>query len=515
LALFRESRPGSPGGGVRTRTQAATGYRRSLPELLLSPWFYLPLAVILGAFIAYELVNPTPRYIKLFFGLLFFGAVISMRLTTALILFVVVFPAPTFTYLGDTNVIFLCLLAILWAIQVRLGRMPRPVRTPIDRAILLYLAAHLLSFINVSTDRALAEGLKSALFLAAGVLLYVLLVNAIKTESQLHSLLKALCVTALFVYVTALYEFFTHGKMLIPAWFLYRAGQSDPTGVRIGGVFGSHGLLADFSAIVFYLQVFLAQRTRSILAKIGYYTLAALSVCMLALTVNRGGAVSWIIGGLLILLFMRHQVNRRKVALGILGLVLLTLSVQFYTGRNITHLGIVARLMGSEFVRGIPETRVLAWTNIMAKIKEHPLIGHGPFYDLGGGQEFGRLWPHSAFLWYLYTIGIVGMSTWAWMVGKLIWKSSLGWRSSVGSWTFSRYALVLAHVQIIQFTLGQVRSDHQRGNVYLHFMWILFAIATISYRLFVDQVETARSEGAVRDAGTRGASRPTSRRPSD
>lgn len=485
---------------MRARSETEIGGQRSFVEMLQSPWVYFPLAVILGAFVAYQLVSPSPRYVKLFFGLLFFGAVVSMRLTTALILFVVVFPAPTFIYLGDTNVIFLCLLAVLWAIHVRLGKMPSPIRTPIDYAIILYLLAHLLSLLNVSTGRALSEGLKSGAFLAAGALLYVLLVNAIQTESDLLRLLKALCVTALFVDITALYEFFTHGKMLIPDWFLYRAGQSDPTGVRIGGIFGSHGLLADFSAIVFYVQLLLAQRTKSVLAKLGYYTLAVLSVTMLVLTVNRGGAVIWIIGGLLLLWFLRRQINRWKLVLGLLGLLLLTVSIQAYTGRNIANLGVVARLMGSEFVRGIPETRVVAWTSIMSRITEHPFIGHGPFYDITSGREFGYLWPHSAFLWYLYTVGILGLSTWVWMLAKLAWLSTLGWRSSVGAWTLSRYTLVLAHVQIIQFALAQSRSDHQRGNVYVYFMWILFAIAAISYRLFREQIETAGGGRAVRAA---------------
>jgi O-antigen ligase len=487
--------------GVRTRTGTQIGYSRSLRELIQSPWVYLPLAVILGAFVAYQSINPTPRYIKLLFGLIFFGAVASLPLASALILFVVVFPAPTFIFIGDTNVIFLCLLAILWLVQVRLRKMPQPVRTPIDWAILLYLGAHLLSFVNVSTGRALSEGLKSAAFLAAGALLYVLLVNAIQKESHLYSLLKALCITALFVDITALYEFFTHGQLLIPDWFIYRAGQSDPTGVRIGGVFGSHGLLADFSAIVFYVEILLAQRTKSGLARIGYYTLAALSIVMIVLTVNRGGAVIWIIGGLLALWFLRHRVSRTKVIVGFLGIFLLIGAVQLYTGRNIADVRIVARLLGSEFVRGIPETRVVAWTSIMSKIQEHPLIGHGPFYDIAGGGGFGYLWPHSAFLWYMYTIGILGLSTWIWMLGKLIWKSSLAWRSSRAPWTLSRITLLLAHIQIIQFTLAQVRSDHQRGNVYLYFMWILFAIATISYRLFQEQLEAARAAEPVRGVG--------------
>jgi hypothetical protein len=65
----------------------------------------------------------------------------------------------------------------------------------------------------------------------------------------------------------------------------------------------------------------------------------------------------------------------------------------------------------------------------------------------------------------------------------------------------SRITLLLAHIQIIQFTLAQVRSDHQRGNVYLYFMWILFAIATISYRLFQEQLEAARAAEPVRGVG--------------
>ena len=46
------------------------------------------------------------------------------------------------------------------------------------------------------------------------------------------------------------------------------------------------------------------------------------------------------------------------------------------------------------------------------------------------------------------------------------------------------------------FAVAQMRSDHQRGNVYLYVMWILFALAVISYRL----AKESNTETAVRHA---------------
>ena len=47
-------------------------------------------------------------------------------------------------------------------------------------------------------------------------------------------------------------------------------------------------------------------------------------------------------------------------------------------------------------------------------------------------------------------------------------------------------------IQLLMFAGAQLRDDHQRGNVYIYIMWILFALATISTRLDEEQRRAPR-----------------------
>jgi hypothetical protein len=49
------------------------------------------------------------------------------------------------------------------------------------------------------------------LFLVAGILFFVLLVNGIRTEAHLATVFRALSITSAFVFATALVEFFGKG----------------------------------------------------------------------------------------------------------------------------------------------------------------------------------------------------------------------------------------------------------------------------------------------------------------
>ena len=58
----------------------------------------MPVAILLGAFLAYQFFHLTPRYLKLLLGLGFVGAVLRLPLARSLGLFCIIFPAPTFIY---------------------------------------------------------------------------------------------------------------------------------------------------------------------------------------------------------------------------------------------------------------------------------------------------------------------------------------------------------------------------------------------------------------------------------
>ena len=104
----------------------------------------------------------------------------------------------------------------------------------------------------------------------------------------------------------------------------------------------------------------------------------------------------------------------------------------------------------------------------------------------------GRAWPHSAYLMYLWTTGVVGLSIFMWILIKTIWRSFPGRKLKIGEIPFAHGALVASHVMVVQFALAQIRDEHQRGNVYVYIMWLIFGLAVASQRIW-EEGEKSRS----------------------
>ena len=468
-------------------------YSRPLSELVFSPWIMIPMALVLGGFIAFQSYHLTPRYMKLIFGLLFFLGATRLPFHLAMAMFLIMWPAPTYIFLTDTNILFLGVFLIIWMTRVRLGSLPSRVKTPIDWAILVYLGVHVLSFINIETASVLSKAGQAMAFMTAGVVFYLLLVNAFRTEKHLEIALNALCICSLFVSATAIAEYF-FGYSLVPTWFLFSPGMWGVVaeGDRAGGVFGFHGLLADFSAMNFYLQIVLGMRTRRRLAKFWYYSLAVLGLLNIGYSANRGGVFIWVLGGIYFLWFHRKKVSWPKIILGLAGAFAGLEVLGLTSEKMLNRVRIFERLATTSFQRGIPDDRVQVWSYMFRRIPEHPWIGHGPYIEFRRGATGELFWPHNAYLFYLYTTGVAGLLTFLWILVKTIILSFPRGPVDFARGPLVRAAQALFHIQVVMFAFGQLRDEHQRGNVYIYYMWLLIAFAVITTRLARAQSAPAR-----------------------
>lgn len=459
-------------------------YRRPLQELLLTPWVVIPIAVLVGMFIASQTIAPSPRSVKLAVGIAALVTVLYFPLSKSVAAFIYVFCVPTFVFIGDTNVLFIGLLLLNWMAQVALKREPRPRSSPIDWAIGIYMGTHVLSFLSLETAYALNRSIQALIYFGAGAGLFLLLYNTVRTEAQLRRILNALLIVTAFVHLTAVLEYYFDGYQLIPDWFLYRGGQSVSRAERVGGVLGYHALLADFSAMMFLTQVMYAIRTNVKWHRAVFIASAILSVIVITMTVNRGGAIVWVVGCLYFTFLMRSRVNWLRVLVGVPVVLSLYLSWQFFIASgNLNQIRLFGRLAGTQIQRGVPDTRIAAWTDITARIPEHLWVGHGPFFQLGTIGTKAIIWPHSAYLFYLYTGGIFGLTAWLWILLKLLWLTFPGFRADFRRWSLAEATRALVHVQILMFAVAQIRASHQRGNVYLYVMWIFFALGAITWKM--------------------------------
>ncbi len=462
---------------------------RTFPEWLASPWFFLFLSLAIGFVVGQAVTGHlAPRWIKAILGFVFMVALLRLPLYGVVCLFLIAFPFPTRIFLGNTNIIFVLFMLVVWGIKVRLGKEPAPPRTYLDYAAWFYIAVHLLSLVNVETSEDLSKGISQIEFLAAAVGLYALVSKVLRTERHLRIAFYSLAATSLLVSITGVMEYFLPTIRLIPDWFIAAGpgGRRFAEGGRVGGVFRFHGLLADFCAMMFIVQAYLFIRARSLWIRCVMSALMAAGVFQIFATANRGGFIIWVIGFLYFVWLGRSALTVRRVVVGLPVVFIAAFLIDVATAEYGKVLTLWVRLVTTQFKSGIPDTRVEVWREILKEIPNHIWIGHGPFFNLLGGKHaLGRQWPHSAFLMYLWTTGIVGLTVFMWILLKSIVRSFPGPKLHLGEVPFSRGALAVTHVLILQFALAQIRDEHQRGNVYVFMMWAFFGLAVAARRIWL------------------------------
>ena len=494
------------------RTRETSIPPRGVTEWVASPWFYLLLSAALGLLVA-QIVSGqiAARWIKAMMGLVFVLGLFKLPLYGVVALFLIAFPFPTFIFLGNTNVIFVLLMLVAWALKVRLGREPRPPKTYLDWAAWCYIGAHLVSFLNVDNPSDLKNGFLQLQFLVGAAGFYFIVAKILRTERHLRTAFHALAVTSFLVSITGVMEYFLPTVRLIPDWFIAAGptGKRLAEGGRVGGVFGVHALLADFCAITFTLQAYLFIRAKSAWGRAFYALLMFASVFQIFVTANRGGFVIWVVAVVYLLWIGRGALTARRVIVALPLVLAAAILIEIVSARYGRVITLFWRLATTQFERGVPETRVQVWSGVMKEIPQHIWIGHGPFYDLRGGiGVLGRQWPHSAYLMYLWTTGILGLAVFLWILAKTLVKSYPGSKLKLGRVSFAHGAMAVAHVQVLQFALAQIRDEHQRGNVYPFLMWGLIGFAVAARRIVDEQRSSAApAAGADLEEGRRGTIR--------
>ncbi|HET6462338.1 MAG TPA: hypothetical protein VFH33_00935, partial [Candidatus Krumholzibacteria bacterium] len=150
----------------------------------------------------------------------------------------------------------------------------------------------------------------------------------------------------------------------------------------------------------------------------------------------------------------------------------------------------IQRLLNTEMVGVVPETRTMTWWPSIQKSMEHPWVGSGPWFDIGEGLTF-QFWPHNAYLFYLQTLGLFGFGAFMWIMLRVT-KMSMLFRSRVPGRDNLADLMVLAHIWLAVFAVEQLGIDHQRDDIYPYLVWLLFGVITILALLLRRRQEIAK-----------------------
>jgi O-antigen ligase len=461
-------------------------------DWLNHPLTWIVMAALLGALVGSFAGGFGQRQTKLLLGLTYLFVLFRYPSYLGTGIFLILYAFPTAIWIGDTNFIFVTFITVAWLVRMSLGLEHRPRRTYLDWAIFAYVAAHLISLTQVPGPFAFTKSLFALRHLFVPIAFYYALVNVGRSERKLLFLARMFTVSAAVLYFTAFMERYAPGVAFLPRWYLSALGardlfMMDVSHQRIGGVL-THALMGDLAAVSVIVQMYLAIRARGRIAwRAIHWLLAATSVFVISLTGNRGALIALVAGLLLFLWVFRREVTWRRTVVGLVGLFGILMIAEQALSRFEGNVTLLSRTIGTYIDRGIPDTRRQAWSYVWQRIAERPWLGHGPYYEVGRTISGQRAWPHNAFLFYFFSIGLVGLPTFLVLVGRVLKRTWAGHGLDVGRISLAQGMTAVMNIAIVQFLVGQLRTDHQRANVYVFFMWVLFGLGILAREVWEDQ----------------------------
>jgi len=252
---------------------------------------------------------------------------------------------------------------------------------------------------------------------------------------------------------------------------------------RLVGPFNAPGTNAEFLALQILLLGYILLYEKKRLKKIFLLGLMAASFAFLVATGSRGGFIGLIGGAVLFLFLFKKELGAKGIFGG--GLIMVSLGVVALAVVQLTEFNVLFKRLGEpEFEGVVPDTRTLPFESALKRIPESPILGHGPRIMLineaerriPGYEPFGG-YPHSLYLFLLYTVGITGLLAYLVFFAGLLFR----WQSARSADTPDKMLKGLPELAIIlmlMFLASQSRIEFLRFilNDYQNYMFALWGM---------------------------------------
>jgi putative inorganic carbon (HCO3(-)) transporter len=232
-------------------------------------------------------------------------------------------------------------------------------------------------------------------FAFEGVVIYFLLVNAIRTPATLRRAIWALLAAGALLSTLALLQR-ASGSYSIPYggfaqvgrdYFIGRSSQP-----RVAGPLGDPNYYAQILLVLAPLGLMLTWAERSRLLRLLAFGAAALAMIGVALTASRGAGVAFLL--LLVLMTVLRYIRVRELAVIVAGLAILLMALPTYRDRVATLTGVTnASTESSRHDTGADASVRSRKTEMLAAglvFIEHPVLGVGPDEFPLYYQEYAR-----------------------------------------------------------------------------------------------------------------------------
>lgn len=346
-------------------------------------------------------------------------------------------------------VVLLCYAPSQLAVEGTLTARPREVNL-----VLLFCLAGLLS-IPLAMEPAEAWTMFSDTFIRC-VFIFIIIVNAVRTELRLKALLVLSLVVGCWLSVSALND--------------YRLGLMTVEGYRVAGrgsgIFGNSNDMALFLVTMVPLAIALLFGTRGLLRKVVYGACAALMMAAIVLTFSRGG----FLGLLLSLAILSWKLGRRhRMTILLLSVFIVAFFLLFAPGNYALRLASIfipsLDPVGSSSMR-----QQLLLRSIIVAVR-HPLfgIGMGNFHIV----SFNELVSHNAYTQVAAEMGAIALLLYTMFIvhplrrlrqieretfetrsGSHFYYLAVGMQASLAGYMVSSFFVSVAYLWYIYYLVG-------------------------------------------------------------
>jgi len=412
------------------------------------------------------------------------------------------------------------LLLVFPVMHYLLHRREDIVIMPTTLLAIAYLLVQLVSAL-FSDNVTLAQA-KLMTFISEGLLLFVLVTNAIRTPETLRYVIWALLAAGILLSIFPLYQQIT-GTFNNNYWgFAQAEGRGFSTGEetlfgevrqpRLAGALGEKNFYAQIMLMLVPIGLFqfTAEKSRYLRGLALVATLLATAAA--ALTFSRGAAVGFMV--MLILATLMRAIKPQQFVLIVALIAVVLIALPQYTIRMASLLEIRSFFQedAATTVDGAIEGRATEMLSAIYMFRDHPIVGVGPgmskYYSsdygnaLGIKQLAGTRRVHSLYLELLAEGGVLGFVTFMSMLGVTLfslYRARKRWSSSRPEFASMIGGLMLALV------------THMTTSIFLHmsyerYFWLMMAISVsaihISRRLAAAEAPAPAERRDMATAGT-------------
>lgn len=342
--------------------------------------------------------------------------------------------------------------------------------------ILLFLWSLLAGLLNKSIMSA-AVSIVFFLYFTISVVLQ----NYCKTEEKLEIICNYLIKFSIFSGIVGIIEKVTFAYFPMELWKKFLGVPLEvSTNHRIFSTFGNPNIAGDWFAIMVIMTIYYASNSKSVKAKLSYYSATALFLINLCLTGSRGVFIGLMFGLVSLLLL---KIKRNKSDIIIIISILLVIGVVGFTPPKVSDIS--QEITGHQIERSF-DTREEIWLGSLRMIEEKPLTGWGMLGTIEHGNEFSRYsrvinHSHNIWLSLLTSLGVIGLLIYLYIRANIYKDLIYLYKSG-----YSSVALLMA-IQVVVLVHGVIDFTiitPQIGILFIGSSSIVTALAKESVSVF-------------------------------